>query len=171
MCFTVDCDRGHQRAAMIAADSPLRQSDDFRAIEYRFAVTQLLRAEGEPDFDKRRALLDAFRNDATVDVSLRSIAAERLARLGGGRQFEVVVNAPADAGPDGAADAGPSEAVRIAKLIRSKKPADYSEARAILEPRMYSGNATPEDLRALTTICKAQKDATCLKAISTVKLH
>jgi hypothetical protein len=171
LCFSVDCDRAHERAAMIAADSPLRQSDDFRAIEYRFQVGRLLRAEGELDFDKRRALLDAFRSDTAVDATLRSIAAERLARMGGGRALEVLVNAGVDGGPDGATEAGPSDAVVLARLMRSKKPADYQAARALIEPKMYDGRATPDELRALSTICKAQKDATCLKAISTLKLR
>jgi len=171
-CFYVDCDRAHEQALSIAADSPLRASDDFRAIEYRFEVTRLLRAEGEPDVNKRRSLLQQFSNDAAVDSSLRSIATERVARLGGGPMFEVKVNAGADAGADGGGDGGrASEAAQIAKLMRSKKPADYQAARALLEPKMYDGRATPDDLRALTTICKAQKDSTCLKAISTLKLH
>jgi hypothetical protein len=171
-CFTVDCDRAHERAVMIAADSPLRQTDDFRAIEFRFEVNRLLRAEGEPDFAKRRFMLEQFRSDATADTSLRSIATERLARLGGGPMFEVSVNAGTDGGTDLGADGGrAAEAAEIAKLMRSKKPADYQAARALLEPKMYDGRATPDDLRALTTICKAQKDSTCLKALSTLKLH
>lgn len=170
-CFSVDCERAHELTVTIAPDSPLRQSDDFRAIEYRFEVTRLLRAEGEPDFVKRRALLDQFRSDATVDATLRSVAAQRLALLGGGQMFEVQVNGGGDAGADAALDSGANEAAQIAKLMRSKKPADYQTARSILEPKMYEGRASPDELKALSTICKAQKDATCLKALSTLKLR
>jgi len=171
-CFTVDCDRAHERAAMIGADSPLRETDDFRAIEFRFEVSRLLRAEGEPDFAKKRAMLEHFRSDPTAEASLRSIATERLARLGGGPMFEVSVNGGTDGGSDAATDGGrAAEAAEIAKLMRSKKPADYQAARVLLEPKMYDGRATPDDVRALTTICKAQKDSTCLKALSTLKLH
>jgi len=163
-CFSVDCDAAHERAKMIAADSPLRGTDDFRAIEYRFAASQLLRAEGEDDLDKRRTLLDAIRSDPAVDVSLRSIASQRLARMGAASTFELILTPDAGAAPD----AGPSDAARVAQLMRSKKPADYAAARAILEPKIYAGTITPDELKSLSVICKAQKDNACSKTIKTM---
>jgi hypothetical protein len=170
-CFTVDCVTAHDRAGQIAKDSPLRETDEFRAIEYRFYAGQLLRAEAEPDFDKKRALLDQLRNDPSVDVGLRSAAGERLARLGGGRMIEVSLNGSGDGGADAGVDAGKSDAAQVALLMRSKKPADYQAARTLIEPRLYSGSASPDDIRAMTTICKAQKDNACLKTLKTLQLR
>jgi hypothetical protein len=55
--------------------------------------------------------------------------------------------------------------------MRTKKPADYQTARSLIEPRMFAGKASPEDLRVMTVICKAQKDATCLKTVKTLQLR
>jgi hypothetical protein len=171
-CFTADCDRAHALVLQISADSPLRQSDEFRAIEYHYEVDQLLRAEGEPNIDDRRAKLDRFRNLAEADPALRTAAAAMLARLGGGARFELTLSGQGDAGaPDADADADRAEKARIATLMRTKKPADYQTARSLIEPRIFSGKASPDDLRNMTIICKAQKDATCLKTVKTLQLR
>jgi len=185
-CFTVDCDKAHERALQISPDSPLRQTDDFHAIEYRYEVGQLLLAEHEPDMDKQRSLLDLLRNSRDADPGLRSAAGEMLARLGGGRRFELVLagsspgsgpglgpgsGSGADMPGDSTADAGSSDAALVASLMKSKKPADYQVARSLIEPRVFSGKASVDDVRAMTTICKAQKDAACLKNLKTLKLR
>jgi|HubBroStandDraft_2_1064218.scaffolds.fasta_scaffold43101_3 hypothetical protein len=166
-CFTVDCDKAHEHAALISADSPLRESDDFHAIEFRFEVNQLLRVDGEPDVDKQRALLERLRDSRDVDSVLRMSAAERLARLGSGARFELVLAGTPDAGDE----AGTNEAAEIARLMRSRQPADYQAARALIEPRLFAGKASPYDIRVMTTICKAQKDTACLKNVQTLKLR
>jgi hypothetical protein len=166
-CFTVNCDKAHERAALISPDSPLRQSDDFHAIEFRFEVNQLLSAEREVDLDKQRSLLDRLRNSRDADPTLRTAATERLARLGGGGRFELTLVETPDAGEDAATN----DATRIATLLRSQKPADYQMARSIIEPRLFAGKASADDVRAMVTICKAQKDAACLKNVQTLKLR
>jgi hypothetical protein len=167
-CFSVDCDLAHERASQISVDSPLRQTDDFHAIEFRFEVNQLLRAEHEIDFHKKRAMLERLRNSPDADVSLRAAAGEMLARLGDGRSaFELALSGAPDAG----ADAGSTEAALLASLMRSKQPDDYQKVRALLEPKVYTGRATPEDVRMMMTLCKAQNDIACLKMLKTLVLH
>jgi hypothetical protein len=172
-CFTVDCNRAHEHAALLSADSPLRQSDQFHAIEFHFQVNQLLLAEHEVDLDKQRSLLDLFRNSRDADPGLRTAAAERLARMGGGPRFELMLTGTPDGGgaPDASEDAGGNDAALLAKLMRSQKPADYQAARSIIEPRLFAGSASPDDVRALAVICKAQKDTACLKNVQTFKLR
>jgi hypothetical protein len=169
-CFTVDCDLAHARASQISSDSPLRQTDDFHAIEFRFEVNELLRAEHEIDFGKKRAMLERLRNSPEVDVGLRAAAGERLARLGNGSAaFELAISS--DGGSDAGVDAGSAEATLLASLMRSKKPEDYQKVRDLLEPKIYGGRATPDDVRMMTTVCKAAKDMTCLKMLKTLVLH
>jgi hypothetical protein len=171
-CFTVDCDLAHARASQISSDSPLRQTDDFHAIEFRFEVNELLRAEREIDFGKKRAMLERLRNSPEVDVGLRAAAGERLARLGNGSAaFELALVISPDGGADAGVDAGSAEATLLASLMRSKKPEDYQKVRDLLEPKIYSGRATPDDVRMMTTVCKAEKDTACLKMLKTLVLH
>jgi hypothetical protein len=171
-CFTVDCDLGYARASEISADSPLRQTDDFRAIEFRFQVNQLLRAEHEFDLDKKRARLEQLRSSPEADVALRAAAGEILARLGNGRSsFEFALIGSPDAGADAGQDAESGEATLLTELMRSKQPEDYQKVRSLLEPKIYGGHATPDDIRTMTTVCKAQKDAVCLKMLKTLILH
>jgi hypothetical protein len=170
-CFTVDCDRARDRVAELSQSSPLRQSDDFHAIEFRHEVNEYLRAERETDFDKQRSMLLVIRDTATAPPELRAAAGQWLARLGGGQKFELILAGHGDAGAPSGADAGSDEAARIAALMKTKLPGDYDAARSLIEPRIYSGKASPEDVRNMLTICKAQKDARCLKTMKTLKLH
>jgi hypothetical protein len=170
-CFTIDCDRARDLAAQISPNSPLRQTDEFHAIEYRHEVNAFLRAENETDFDKQRAMLATLRDTTDAVPEIRAAAAQLLARLGGGRRFELVLAGHPDAGTDAGADAKAELSARIALLMKSKTPGDYEAARSLVEPRIYSGEATPDDVRTMTTICKAQKDTRCLKTLKTLKLH
>jgi hypothetical protein len=171
-CFTVDCDLAHARASQISSDSPLRQTDDFHAIEFRFEVNELLRAEHEIDLGKKRAMLEQLRNSPEVDVGLRAAAGERLARLGNGSAaFELALAISPGGGADAGVDAGSAEAMLLASLMRSKNPGDYQKVRDMLEPKIYGGRATPDDVRMMTTVCKAEKDTACLKMLKTLVLH
>jgi hypothetical protein len=169
-CFTLDCDAAHQRVLQLSESSALRQSDEFRAIEFHYEVNELLRADREPDLDKQRSMLDTLRNTTSAAPELRTAAGQMLARLGGGQRFELALPGP-DGGAASAAGASSEETAKIAALLKSKKPSDYALARALIEPRIYEGKATPDDVRAMMTICKAQKDTRCLKTIQTLKLH
>jgi len=153
-CFTVDCDLAHARASQISSDSPLRQTDDFH------------------DLGKKRAMLEQLRNSPEVDVGLRTAAGERLARLGNGSAaFELALAISPDGGADAGAFAGTAEATLLASLMRSKKPDDYQKVRDMLEPKIYGGRATPDDVRMMTIVCKAEKDTACLKMLKTLVLH
>lgn len=49
-------------------------------------------------------------------------------------------------------------------LAASKNPADWQKARNILEPRVFAGHASPQEVRLLEAICAHQGDRTCAEA-------
>ena len=49
-------------------------------------------------------------------------------------------------------------------LAASKNPADWQTARNILEPRVFAGHASPQEVRLLEAICAHQGDRTCVEA-------
>jgi len=61
--------------------SALRESEDFRAVESRWADLLLSMASGESDPDRKRALLDEVARATTVDSTRRKKAADRLSTL------------------------------------------------------------------------------------------
>jgi tRNA A-37 threonylcarbamoyl transferase component Bud32 len=56
----------------------------------------------------------------------------------------------------------------IADLASSAVSADWWVARRALEPKLYNGTATVEDVRLLLKICKNQRDGACQKACKRV---
>ncbi len=171
-CFAADCERAYAHLAELPSGSPLRQSDAFRAVQYRYDADRLLRADVEQDLEKRRAALEAIASSRTAEASLRLGAAERISRLGvaplrAGQ--ELAVNALPGAATPAAIAA--QEAAELLTKSRSQDPADQREVRARLEPRIYSGKGTPDDVAMLRVVCKAQHDDTCLHQLAHLILH
>lgn len=71
----------HRKLAEIPLDSNLRQTEEFRAIEQRWADDLLKAAEQSPDPNERRTLLDTVAKAPEVDSERRSRAANALAKL------------------------------------------------------------------------------------------
>jgi hypothetical protein len=168
-CFSGDCERAHAHLAEVAAGSPVRREAEYRAIQYRFDADRLLRADVEEDLAQRRAVYQAITDSPLTEPALRLGAAERIARLGAtslSHGQEVALNAHGDAGNPAMA-----EAAELLKQSRSKDLSDQTHVRAVLEPRMFSGKASAEDIAMLRTVCKAQADAACLRQLDRLILH
>jgi hypothetical protein len=167
-CFVAECDRAYPHVSELPPASPLRQTEAFRAIHYRYDADRLLHADTETDMGKRRELLESVANSLTSDPALRLNANQRLARLGvnAAAAQEVALNAATNASVVAA-----KEKADLLKKSTSKVAADQNEVRAAIEPKIFSGKATPEDVAMLRTVCKAQKDTACLKRLSKLILH
>jgi hypothetical protein len=162
-CFVGDCDRAYAHMSELSPKSPLRHGDAFRAVQYRYDADRLLHADVEPDPTKRHALYQEISDSKVTDSILRLAASERMARLGAtgvGAGRETALNALADAGPPGAA-----AATQLLEKSKSKNPTDWSQVRAAIEPKIFSGKASRDDVAMLRTVCKAEKDTTCLQQL------
>ena len=166
-CFTLDCERAFAHVSALPSASPLRQTDVFQAIQYRHDAERLLAADVELDLTKRRSLFKAVADTPGIDTALRLVALQRIARLGStATASEVPLNAPVTA----AAEAAKARADLLAKS-RSKEPEDQNAVRAKLEPKIFSGQATADDVSMLRSVCKAQHDAACLRQLDRLILR
>ncbi len=191
ICDSGDCETAHQRVSQLPDDSPLRQSQDFKDIEYKWAVGTLLRADSEPDLNTKRALLERVVGTQTVDPAIRKNAADKLAQIDvsgplltlgakdGGKAPVASAVAPTPHTPH-ASDNTPAPppaphptpqprpqapaSPSPFDLATSSNPADWQKARNILEPRVFAGHASSAEVRLLKSICKQQGDRTCVEA-------
>ena len=167
-CFFGNCETAHSHLSQVTVGSPARQSVAYRAVQYRYDADRMLRADVEPDLQKRRALYSTLAASLETDGGLRLAASERIARLGimtpgGGGASEIALNARTDAPSPSVVAA--QEVAALLVLSRSKDPADLTQVREKLEPKIYSGKATRDDLAMLRTVCKTQRDTTCLRQL------
>ena len=192
LCDTGDCDTAHEKIENeIPPGSPLRDTDDFRGIQLRWAEAMLQRADGETDMTKKRALLDEVARDTSVDAQHRKRAADKLQVL-----LDTASPTPSqlplavDAGPEKHThDAGPvhhtttaaqidpgtvaaspppettrsSGGTDVHQLLLQDTPSSIAAARAVLEPKVFGNRATAEEIRMLKTICKQQHDEICVE--------
>jgi pSer/pThr/pTyr-binding forkhead associated (FHA) protein len=191
LCESGDCDTAHEKIVNeIPPGSPLRDSADFKAIQFRWAEALLQRAENETDVAKKRALLGEVAGDPTVDPARRKRAADKLQLLDSAAptpsQLPSVAKDAApperparDAGPRRVATAIDNTAVSyppptssptlratgtdVHQLLLQDTPSSIAAARAILEPKVFGNRATAEEIRMLKTICKSQRDEVCVE--------
>jgi pSer/pThr/pTyr-binding forkhead associated (FHA) protein len=183
-------------AAGAAAFPALAELPEVREIESRWADAVLTRAGKERDTAVRRTLLSSVAQATTVDPGRRRAAADRLKEanfVGTDIQELPKVKAPAAAPtsptdlpskmsrPILAADpwASPAPAPTRGNSPSSldgssSKATDLAlqgrdgetKARAQLEPRVWSGRASPDEIRMLRAICKHMGDRACIERAS-----
>jgi hypothetical protein len=186
-----DLDLAHNRIANgIPMTSPLREAPETREIEARWADSLLGQADQESDPATRKLLLNAVAQSTTVDAVRRRVAADKVREMDerGTDVSELPHAARATAGPSEAAAVRPSRPAaalapdpyvpppppRPAANPEPPEPktAPASElalqgrdgetrARAQLEPKVWSGKATPDEVRLLKAICRHQGDRSC----------
>ena len=86
-CAAGDCETAHAKVATIPEGSQLRQTQDFKDVENRWADQILARADAETDLTRKRALYQRVASAPTVDAMRRKIAADKIQSLD-----QVVVN-------------------------------------------------------------------------------
>jgi pSer/pThr/pTyr-binding forkhead associated (FHA) protein len=186
---TPDCDAARELLVKLPKDSPVRTSADYKEIETRWANTLMLRADDasldqttREDLLKKVILADEL--DA-VDPRLRKTATKMLNDLDTGTsstdQLPRAANDAGlvlDAGPKKHYDAGafrfdaaapaPTDSARPATTgnLDSESQAvlngQTNSARASLQARVYSGQASPAETMLLRSLCREQGDKTCV---------
>jgi pSer/pThr/pTyr-binding forkhead associated (FHA) protein len=80
-CAAGDCETAHTKVGQIGENSPLRQTQDFKDVENRWADQVLAKADAETDITRKRALYQRVASTPTVDATRRKIAADKIQGL------------------------------------------------------------------------------------------
>jgi len=187
-CDEGNCDLAHDRLiAKLAKNSPLKQSPDYQNIETRWADQMLAQADKETDPSKKRSLLRNVQADEGVPLTRRNIATAKLAELDAATNVAPTISAPPHptapqntaTNPTTTVTSNPSNTAPIAthtahpsgggsvfdKARTLSLAGDQQGARALLEPRVFGGRGTSDEIELLKGICKAQHDKVCLSSI------
>jgi pSer/pThr/pTyr-binding forkhead associated (FHA) protein len=187
-CDQGNCDVGHMMlVAKVAKTSPIRQSSDFQNVETRWADQVLAQVDKEPDPMKKRTLLHSITGDEGVPLTRRNVATAKLAELDAAatvhptatNEIEIPEPTHTATSPTHTPTVSTSTAVSPAHTshpTHTKKnvlqqasalslAGDNAGARALLEKDVFGGRGSPEEVRLLKGICKAQHDKECIGAI------
>jgi pSer/pThr/pTyr-binding forkhead associated (FHA) protein len=184
-------DAAHQRIAVDVATFPsLSEAPETRDIESRWADATLVRAGQEHDVTTRRTLLSSVAQATMVDAGRRRVAADKLKEadfLGtdvkelpkaktstqaaaepATKQARPVLAADPWSTPAppptraGSAPTTPDSSIARATDLAMQGRDGEAKARAQLEPRVFGGRASPEEIRMLRAICKHMGDRVCV---------
>jgi pSer/pThr/pTyr-binding forkhead associated (FHA) protein len=189
-----DVEGAHQKASTLAAGSPLHTSDDFKYIEVKWTMSTFMQSDAETDPAGKAALLKKLISDPYADPTVKKTAADRLAALDlsaapsasrdtGKHPLGAAAPAPPTVHPPGASGthvappppepgtrpirSAPPPQATLMDLASSPNPADWQKARDILDPKVFGRRgATPDDMRMLKAICKAQHDQQCVSELA-----
>jgi pSer/pThr/pTyr-binding forkhead associated (FHA) protein len=173
LCGVGEFDTAHEKLQNeLRVDSPLRRLQDFREIEDAWATDMLARARAETDPDRRNKLLAAVAKSTDVSPGLRSQAGALIGQFdapGTNPQdlpLAVLDVTKPDAKPDGAGtrkrDAGQSTGDH-SRQHALDSPEAMATYRRSLEARVFAGQGTDTEVATLLSICRDQKDPTCVR--------
>ncbi len=179
-----DIDGAERKAAEIPETSNARKTPEYRQIQGAWADALFAKATAATDPAQKRAFLDQIARATTVDSIRRKRAANELGGVGGESvDISDLPSAPKDPPPKVATTPHPAansdDAAAAAKasapatLVRKNPfddapeaaPSDQSakllSAKASLQQKVQSGQASDRDLKMLHALCKQLGDASC----------
>ncbi len=180
-----DIEKAHGMLSRIPEGSPVRDSEPFKSIEAKWADAMFKKAEMTKDVKQKRHLLNLISQTSSVDSARRKRAAELVLELGPDPSKPTpptrpvghppatgaVAPKPTDtkATPDPTTTTPTPSATTTASATKTSTPSstgddsqfDMDKQRKALEPVVWSGQATPAQIRMLRSICSMQGDIAC----------
>ena len=168
-----DINRAHELLQKIPEGSPARTSQDFRTIEAQWADSRIDDAETAEDLEEKQRILEEVSRASSVDAERRKRAADALVEL---LQAEADEPATETAAPEPAhhETQAPAAASAASETGGTNMPPtvrvpdiygddlyDEDAQRRVLEPKVWSGQATRLEIRKLRAICINQGDRAC----------
>lgn len=162
-----DVEFAHKTLLRIPADSPLRESPEFKAIEDKWADAMFAKAERTTDVAERARILTSISDNDAVSSEKRQRATNMspekaspidLDQRGGGRSAAPSGSGRA-AGTSTAAATG--EAPSMPPVTATPDKFDMKSNKGPLLNKMRSGRATIAELTELKAICMAEGDRAC----------
>jgi pSer/pThr/pTyr-binding forkhead associated (FHA) protein len=175
-----DLDGAHEKIKTLADGAPALSDPAVADIEGKWADMMFGKVNNAADPGDQRKLLNVISTSPNVDADRRKKAVDMIGAIDAATPDPQAVRAPQAAFPqvpgpmpNGAAPAGTfAVSAATAKAVETGSPPvtaaapaaglnDYDQQRKRLEPRVWSGKASEEEIRLLKAICSHQGDHAC----------
>lgn len=173
-------DAAHNALQAIAETAPVRETQAFkdleRQVEERWAEEMFRKVEQAETKAEKLALLNEIAKTTSVPTTLRERVAEMRRQIDPEQPAEprpaltldaVAPSSHVGASPSQAASAAETKTAGSAPAPSQAQPgaaldsSAYPEQRRQLEPKVWSGKASVDEIRLLRAICSHQGDASC----------
>lgn len=174
-----DFERAHTKLQAINDNSPARDSDAFKEIESKWADWMFSKVDQLQDVAEKKRLLQEITKAQSVSADQRKKAADMLQGLAGPEPTTqpqqgggTYVPQNPGGGSFGTASGGAAGTATTAKPTETSTPSgptappppgqfDQSAMRKSLEPKVWAGKASEDEIRLLIALCKHDHDAVC----------
>jgi pSer/pThr/pTyr-binding forkhead associated (FHA) protein len=163
-----DFDGAHAKVLQIPENSAAREDDVFKKVEGAWADSLFAKADKATDPDEKRKILTQITSTGTVDAQRRAKALELLNQLDAisppPTAKPVFAGGPAPVGT-AAATAAPVKTAEPTPVAVTPPPApgapDEAAIRKSLEPKVWAGKGSINDIKMLKAICSHMGDRAC----------
>lgn len=172
-----DFERAHKKLDAINDNSPVRDSQDFKDIESKWADWMFSKVEQQSDPAEKKRTLQQILQTPSVSPEQRKKAVEMLGTLGGPEPTAAPPpNNPPPATGGGfvpSTSGGSGSSTTTAKTAETATPPtgatappppgqlDEAQLRKGIEGKVWSGKASEAEIKLLIAICKHQRDMAC----------
>jgi ABC transport system ATP-binding/permease protein len=171
-----DFERAHKKLEAINDNSPVRETQDFKDIETKWADWMFGKVEQQSDPVEKKRTLQQILQTPSVSPEQRKKAVEMLGTLGGP---EPTINTPTNNPPPvtgggfvPSSSGGSGSSTATAKTSEPTTPTgatappppgqlDEAALRKGIEGKVWSGKANEQEIKLLIAICKHQRDMAC----------
>ena len=167
-----DFERAHKKLEAINDNSPVRESQEFKDIESKWADWMFSKLDTMSDASEKKRVLQQIASTPSVSAEQRKKAADMLQGLAGPEPTVKEPTAPVGAGPYVPPNPGgggtattptPKTAEPTSSPTAPPPPGQLDEAalRRGIEGKVWSGKASEQEIKLLIAICKHQGDQAC----------
>jgi pSer/pThr/pTyr-binding forkhead associated (FHA) protein len=163
-----DYDGAHKKLLEIPeADRPTDDAN-FKKVESAWADWKFQQVNDAADSKAKKTLLKEIASTETVDPKQRTRAAEMIREIEAKEPPPVPTYQPGQGGPVGTFNPSPGDTATAPKTVTAPPAntvpsgtSDYDAIKRQLEPRVWSGRGSVEDIKMLKAVCKQLGDRAC----------
>ena len=163
-----EVEAAHKKVLEIPED--VRPTDDpgFKKIEGAWADMKFAEVEAAKESSKKKSILKEILGIDTVDAKQRTKAAEMIREIEAKEPPPVPTVDPAarpvgqwNPGSQPTASADPAPAKTVVAPLPAQGPINEEQTRRMLEPKVWGGRASLDEIRMLKAICSHMGDVAC----------
>jgi len=176
-----DFERAHQKLQAINDNSPTRESQAFKDLESKWADWKFQKVNETTDINEKKRILQEIASTPSVSPDQRKQAADLLQSFvgpepttptnptGGGTYVPPINNGGSSGGAAAGTTTGKSNDTPSTPTTPPPPGQfDQSAMRKSLEPKVWSGKASEDEIKLLIALCKHDHDAVCKARASAI---
>jgi ABC transport system ATP-binding/permease protein len=156
-----DVEGAHKKLLEIPEDDRPTDDPNFKKVELAWSDSRFQQVNDAPDSAAKKKILKEIATTETVDPQQRSRAAKMISELEAKEPPPVQANEPHPMGTFVPGTAAPAPQSTVVQNLPNQGPPNEEQIRRSLEPKVWGGRASIDEIKMLKAICSHLGDHAC----------